>query len=111
MGLTLRQQGDAFYGQVMTDDAVMVLANGEVMDRATVVAALREAPPWRAYEISDARFIDIGADSEAIVDVGTACREESEPAFVGLMSSVYVRRDPHWAMALHQQTPRPPHHG
>ena len=25
--------GDRFYGEVMTDDAVMVLANGAVMDR------------------------------------------------------------------------------
>ncbi len=89
----------------------MVLANGEVMDRATVVAALREAPPWRAYEISDARFVDIGAESVAIVYVGTAYREESEPAFVGLMSSVYVRRGPRWAMALYQQTPRPADNG
>ena len=28
--------GDRFYGSLMTDDAVMVLANGMVLDRAAV---------------------------------------------------------------------------
>jgi len=40
--------GDAFYGEMMTEDAVMVLANGEVMDRDTVVAALGRRPPGSA---------------------------------------------------------------
>ncbi len=97
--------GDAFYGEVMTDDAVMVLANGEVMDRAAVVAALGQAPPWRSYEISDLRFVDTGADSAALVYVGSAYRDEAGPAFVGLMSSVYVMRDGKWRLALYQQTP------
>lgn len=99
--------GDAFYGQTMTEDAVMVLANGDVMDRATVVAALGQAPPWRTYDISDTRLIETGADSAALVYRGTAYREADQPAFVGLMSSVYVRRDGEWRLALYQQTPVP----
>ena len=43
--------GDRFYGDLMTDDAVMVLANGAVMGRDAVTAALGQAPPtaggWR----------------------------------------------------------------
>ena len=77
------------------------------MDRATVVAALGQAPPWRKYNISDVRFVDTGADSVALVYVGSAYREADAPAFVGLMSSVYVRRDGVWRLALYQQTPRP----
>lgn len=99
--------GDVFYGEVMTDDAVMVLANGEIMDRAMVVAALRQAPPWRTYDIGEARFVDTGPGSVALVYVGTAYRESDEPAFVGLMSSVYVQQDGDWRLALYQQTPRP----
>ncbi|TSD99641.1 nuclear transport factor 2 family protein [Skermania sp. ID1734] len=99
--------GDGFYGEVMTDDAVMVLANGELMDRDTVVAALKQAPPWRTYEISDVRLIDLGADSAALVYVGRAYREGSDPAFVGLMSSAYVRRDGTWRLAVYQQTQQP----
>ena len=100
-----RSTGDAFYGEVMTDDALMVLANGAVMDRSAVVASLADAPPWRSYEITDVRFVDSGPDSVALVYVGRALREPDEPPFVALMSSVYTRRDGHWRLALYHQSP------
>lgn len=99
--------GDAFYGQVMTEDAVMVLANGEIMDRDTVVAALGQAPPWRTYDITDIRLVHAGPGSAALVYRGTAYREADEPAFIGLMSSVYVWRNDEWRLALYQQTAIP----
>ncbi|QDP95407.1 nuclear transport factor 2 family protein [Microlunatus elymi] len=98
--------GDVFYGNLMTEDALMVLANGAVMDRPTVVAALRQSPAWRAYEITDVQTIGTGPDSAGLVYVGTGYREAAEPEFVGLMSSVYVRRDGRWRLALYQQTPK-----
>ena len=49
--------GDDFHGGVMLPDAVMVLADGMVMDRETVVSAFSESPPWRRYEIADVRLI------------------------------------------------------
>ena len=90
----------------MTDDALMVLANGEVMDRAAVVASLGQAPPWRTYDISDVRVIDTGAGSAALVYVGVAYRDAEEPAFVALMSTVYIQKDGVWRLALYQQTPQ-----
>ena len=36
--------GDLYFGDLMTDDALMVLANGAVMDRDAVTAALGQAP-------------------------------------------------------------------
>jgi hypothetical protein len=96
--------GDAFYGRVMTEDAVMVLANGVVMDRDMVVAALAQAPPWRTYEIRDTRVVQTGADSAALVYRGTAYRDGDEPAFIGFMSSAYVLQNNEWRLALHQQT-------
>jgi len=44
--------GDRFYGDLMTDDALTVLANGAAMDRDAVTAALGQAPPWRSFELS-----------------------------------------------------------
>lgn len=99
--------GDTFYGQLMTDDAVMVLANGAVLDRAAVVEALGQAAPWRTYEIGDVRLVRTGTDSAAVVYTGTAYREAAEPAFAGMMSSVYVRSAGDWRLALYQQTPIP----
>ncbi len=99
--------GDEFYGQTMTSDGVMVLANGTVMTRDDVVAALGQAPPWASYEMVDVRVVPIGEDSAALVYVGTGHREGDDPPFVGVMSSVYVKRDDGWKLALYQQTPTP----
>ena len=44
-----------FYGDTMTSDGLMVLANGAAMTRDQVVTALRDAPPWGGYEMADVR--------------------------------------------------------
>ncbi|OMB84223.1 nuclear transport factor 2 family protein [Mycolicibacterium farcinogenes] len=101
--------GADFYGGLMLPDAVMVLANGMVMDRNTVVAALAESPPWRAYELSGVHVIVLDDDNAVLVYTGTAYRDGQEPAFVGAMSSVYHRADGVWKLALYQQTRKPDH--
>lgn len=98
--------GDRFYGDVMTADALMVLANGAVMDRATVVSALGQSPPWARYAIDDVRTITISDDTAALVYTGTGWRDGDETPFVGAMSSVYRRTDDGWKLALYQQTAR-----
>ncbi|MEH3141756.1 MAG: nuclear transport factor 2 family protein [Mycobacterium kyogaense] len=102
--------GDRFYGDVMTDDALMVLANGAVMDRATVVSALGQSPPWARYAIDDVQVITIAPDTAALVYTGTGWRDGPdnghEEPFVGAMSSVYHRADGGWKLALYQQTIR-----
>jgi len=97
--------GAQFYGDLMTDDGIMVLANGAVMVRDAVVASLEHAPPWQSYDIEDVRLVDVDADAAAIVYVGTGYRDGDQPAFMGVMSSVYVRQDGRWRLALYQQTP------
>lgn len=100
--------GGDFYGGLMTADAMMVLANGAVMDRKAVVESLEHAPPWRTYSIDNIRLIRTGSDSAALVYRGTAYRDADEPAFIGVMSSVYQGVDDGWRLALYQQTPIPP---
>jgi hypothetical protein len=96
--------GDEFYGGVMTDDAVMVLANGMVMDRDMVTSALGESPPWARYEIQDVRLVQIAPDTAALVYQGTGYRDGQDEPFVGAMSSVYHRTDGGWKLALYQQS-------
>ena len=97
--------GADFYGSVMTEDGVMVLANGAVLDRPTVVASLNDAPAWDTYGITDERLVRLGDDDAILVYTGRASRGGDEPEFVALMSSVYTRRDGDWRLALYQQTP------
>lgn len=97
--------GSEFYGQTMTADGLMVLANGEVMSRDDVIDALRNAPPWESYSIDGLRTIEISADVNALVYTGTGRRDDGS-AFVAVMTSVYVRREDDWKLALYQQTAR-----
>lgn len=99
--------GADFYGQIMTSDGVMVLAHGQVFDRQAVIDSLNEAPPWRTYDITDERLIALSDDHAILVYTGRAYRDEDEPAFTALMSSVYTRHNDTWRLALYQQTPVP----
>lgn len=99
--------GADFYGQIMTGDGVMVLAHGQIFDRQAVIDSLDEAPPWRAYDIADERLIVLSDDHAILVYTGRAYRDGDEPAFIALMSSVYIRQDGAWRLALYQQTTVP----
>ena len=96
--------GADFYGRVMTDNGLMVLANGMVMDRDQVVEALGKSPPWSSYQLDNVRLIELSPDAAALIYVGTARRDDADP-FVGAMASVYHRVGGKWRLALYQQTP------
>ncbi|WP_420113416.1 nuclear transport factor 2 family protein [Pseudactinotalea sp.] len=95
--------GAEFYAQLMTDDAVMVLAHGFVLNRNDVVASLKDAPTWDRYELTDAQLIDLGDETVILVYRGRACRADA-PEFHAVMSSVYAWRDGRWRLTLYQQT-------
>ena len=94
--------GDDFYGRLMTDDGLMVLVDGSVLDRAAVVASLGHAPPWATFEIREPRIVTLGAELAVLVYTGAARRDGAD--FVARMSSAYVRVDGAWRLALYQQT-------
>lgn len=96
--------GHEFYGRTMTEDGVMVLANGMVMTREQVVAALRDAPTWAAYDLADVHIVQLGADAAALVYVGTAHRDDGS-SITAAMTSSYVRTGEHWRLAVYTQTP------
>lgn len=95
--------GAAFYGDLLTDDGVMLLAGGMVLDRDAVVASLADAPPWSDYRIDDVRLVDLGPEAAALVYRGTAHRGDEAP-FVAAMTSVYRRISGEWRLAVYQQT-------
>lgn len=100
--------GADYYGRLMTDDGVMVLAHGQVFSRQDVIDSLNEAEPWRSYDIDEERLIPLGDSAALLVYRGTAYRgDDPTPAFEAVMSSVYVRDGAGWALASYQQTPIP----
>ncbi|RRS01304.1 nuclear transport factor 2 family protein [Glycomyces terrestris] len=99
--------GGRFYGAAMTEAGLMVLAHGQALDRAAVVASLRDAPAWDGYEIADPRLVPLGADAAALVYTGRAWRAGDGSRFEALMASTYVLVQGEWRLALYQQTPVP----
>ena len=96
-------RGAEFYGQLMTEDGLMVLAGGQVMDRPAVVASLGEAPRWAHYEISGVRSVPLADGAATLVYLGRASRSDEEP-FVAAMSSTYRVVDGRPRLAVYQQT-------
>lgn len=96
--------GSTFYGQIMTADGQMVLANGATMSRDQVVDSLSDAPPWDSYEIADPMLVPLGSDAGALVYRGIGHRSGGD-SFTGMMTSTYVRTGSSWKLAVYQQTP------
>lgn len=100
--------GADFYGQIMLEEAVMLLAHGQALDRSQVMESLNSAPAWSDYEITDAHLVELTDSSGVLTYRGAAWRGERTPVFQALMSSVYVKRDGTWRLASYQQTVIPP---
>lgn len=96
-------RGGSFYSDAMTEDGLMVLVNGDILDRVTVAATLDHAPAWDSYEILEPRLVPIGRKAAALLYRARAQRGEEEP-FEALMASVYevIKGEPR--LALYQQT-------
>lgn len=94
--------GADHYAAVMTDDAVMVLADGSVLGRDAVIESLHGSPSWDTYTIDDPSVVRVTDDVRALVYRATGRRGGTE--FTGAMTTLYVRTPDGWRVALHQQT-------
>lgn len=96
------QTGGTFYGGMMTDNGVMILVNGMVMDRDTVAGGLNQAPPWDSYEITEPRLVPLNDTAATLIYRSTSRRGDN--TFEALMSSTYVLIDGSPKLAVYQQT-------
>lgn len=99
-----RSEGGRFYGDLMTDDGLMVIEGGSVLDRDAVIRSLEDAPPWASFELDDVRTVHVGADAALVVYRARAVRDGQDEPFVALMSSLYRLVADRPRLALHQQT-------
>lgn len=96
-------EATAFYRDVLHDDVVMLLPGGLVLRGADAVLPTLGADPWRGFAIADPEVRSPTPDVALLTYTVTAHR--GGPAYEALVTSVYVRRDGRWRLALHQQTP------
>jgi hypothetical protein len=93
------------YRRHLTEDAVVVVP-GAAITREQTAFAIDATPGWDEFEITEDRVVPLTDDS-AILTYRWSSRRGDE-TYEALMSSVYVRRDGEWKLALHQQTPVTP---
>jgi hypothetical protein len=76
------------------------------LDKEATMAAIEGATPWEAVEFEDVTTVDLGPDTVALV-YGADARDAGGNRYRAAVSSVYVRRDGAWELALHQQSEAP----
>lgn len=95
--------GDAeYYRRNLSEDALMVFP-GMVLDRAASIEAIGAAPRWTTVTFEDQRSVVLSGEVVVLHYRATARREEFP--YQALATSVYVKRDDVWRLAVHQQTP------
>ncbi|SRR5581483_3809102 len=104
--VALSTGGDAaarFYEEVLTDNPLLLLPGGMVLDdRAQIVDAMRGVP-WDEFELRDERVLGLRPDCAVLAYRASAVRGEQR--YEALFNSTYVRVGGRWRLALHQQTP------
>lgn len=75
-----------------------------VLGKEETVASISQAPRWRNVKLTELHVVMPATDAALLVYRATARRAE-DAQYVTRASSVYVRQDGVWRLALHQQTP------
>jgi hypothetical protein len=93
----------AFYDRLLADRVLVVLPGGRVIDdRDEMVDAMR-GPPWDRYELSRPKVLPIASDVATVAYEARAQR--GRDTYAAWFTSIYVRENGVWKLAVHQQTP------
>ena len=98
------EAAQAFYEQVLTDDARMIFPGGVVLDGKAAILDAMGGPPWVEYAIRDLEVRPLTPEVAAVTYAATARRSEGAQLHVRC-TSVYVRTSSAWKLALHQHPP------
>jgi hypothetical protein len=101
-GALSRGEGRDFYGDVLADDAVIVVP-GAVLDKRQTLASWDDVAPWQWYDLVWRDVLDLHDAAIVIYDV--TARRPLEPPYRATISSTYARRPAGWQLVMHQQTP------
>jgi hypothetical protein len=96
--------GDEYYRQNLAGEVLMVFPD-LVLDRNGTIEAIAAAPRWTSVSFEQQRLVPLSDDAVAIHYRARAYREDEPSPYRTLATSVYVRREGEWLLAIHQQTP------
>jgi hypothetical protein len=97
------------YRDSLIEEALLVFAETGVITRdAAIEAILQENAQgrrWAEVHFDEVRSLQLSADAAVLTYRVAARWEHEETQSSALASSVYVKRNNAWKLALHQQTP------
>ena len=96
--------GEDYYRRHLAGDVLMAFP-GLVLDREAAIAAVAAAPRWKTPAFDQQRCIALSDDVVALHYHATARRDGEASPYRALVTSVYVRQDDEWRLAIHQHTP------
>jgi hypothetical protein len=91
-----------FYRRRFADAGRCVFGFG-TLDKDATVASMASATPWTEVDLHEVAIVPLGAAAAALTYRARATRGD-EP-YEAMVSSVYVRGDDGWQLAVHHQTP------
>jgi hypothetical protein len=97
--------GDAEYYRRHVSDAAVMVFPGMVLDKAASIANIGSAPRWTGVTLADRQLVPLSDGVIALQYRASARRAGDTAPYQTLATSVYVRRDDAWQLAVHQQTP------
>ena len=96
--------GADVYRQHMADDAALVFP-GMVLTKAQAIDSIANGARWTSVSFTEQRLVTLTPDAVVLIYRGSGRREPQAAPYSAMVSSVYVRRDGEWRLALHQQSP------
>jgi hypothetical protein len=78
---------------------------GEIDSKAHTMESIAREPRWTSVDFTDQQLVQLSPDTVALIYRASGSRGREEPPYPALASSVYVKRDGDWKLALHQQSP------
>jgi hypothetical protein len=96
----------AFFERNLTEDALLIFPGaGNVYTKAQCVATMGDHPPYTKYDIADPHIVHIGGNTAVLTHRATVLNTGWTASRALMVSSVLIKVDGVWRLALHQWTP------
>jgi len=97
-----------FYSEHIADNALTVMDSMGVIEKQQAVEMSAKAKPFQNVEMKDMVLKQIGPDCVALTYHGQGKPEGSSEPYLGSITSVYLRQDGHWKLAVTTHQPWDP---
>jgi hypothetical protein len=95
-----------FFERNLTEDAVLVFPGpNNVYDKRQCIESMRNHAPYEKYDVDDTRIVHLGETTAVVTHRATVLNAQDAGPHTVFVSTVLIKADGTWRMALHQWTP------